>query len=262
HEFYAIALKVVGGGTVVAGHHTDFPEGSSVFFNSPFQILSWDIVPNWDGYYVMFSQEFIANCSFLQDILEHFPFLKIEKDMPFGVAPEDVAPILSIFQSIQTEYHGDHNDKFQLIETHILHLLNLIKRYVNQNLTSEAASEEIRKTDLKLLSRFQALIETSFYTDGPSERFSKVHSTSFYAEKLSIHPNHLNAVVKGITGQTAKQMIQNHILNLAKSRLIQTQESVKEIAYLLRFESPNHFSSFFKRMTSKSPVSFRKEAIL
>ncbi len=262
HEFYAIAVKVEGGGKAISGHHTDFPEGSTIFFNSPFQIISWDIVPDWEGFYIIFSQDFIAKSNFLQDILKHFPFLKIEKDMPFEIAREDVNTILSIYESIQQEYHSDHPDKFQLIESYVLLLLNFIKRYFHKSVSPKDASEEIRKTDLKLLSRFQTLIETSFYKDVAVEDYSFLHSTSYYAHKLSIHPNHLNAVVKQITGQTAKQHIQNHILNLAKSRLIQTQDSVKEIAYSLYFDSPNNFSSFFKKMTSKTPNNYRKEAIL
>ncbi len=40
HEFYAIAIKAEGDGIVVSGHHAQFPQGATVFFNSPFQILS------------------------------------------------------------------------------------------------------------------------------------------------------------------------------------------------------------------------------
>lgn len=262
HEFYAIALKIEGGGKVISGHHSNFPEGSTIFFNSPFQILSWDIVPNWEGFYIMFSQDFIAKSKFLQDILKHFSFLKIEKDMPFKVGEEDAVTILSIYESIQLEYNSNNPDKFQLIESYVLLLLQFIKRYFYKCVTATDATAEIRKTDLKILSRFQVLIETGFYHNTELENHSLLHSTSYYAQELGIHPNHLNAVVKQITGQTAKQHIQNHILSLAKSRLIQTQDSVKEIAYSLYFDSPNNFNSFFKKMTSKTPNTYRKEAIL
>lgn len=259
HEFYAIALKVDGGGKAISGHHTDFPDGSTIFFNSPFQIISWDIVPDWEGYYIMFSQDFISKSNFLQDILAHFSFLKIEKDMPFEVNGADIKTILSIFKAIETEYKGDKTDKFQIIESYVLLLLNFVKRYFKATIEQQEASAEIRKTDLKLLSRFKTLIETSFYDKSTYDSSSNFHSTSYYANALHIHPNHLNAVVKQITGQTAKQQIQNHILNLAKSKLGHTQDSIKEIAYSLYFDSPNNFSSFFKKMTSKTPNTYRKE---
>lgn len=262
HEFYAIAIKAEGGGKAISGHHTNFPKGSTIFFNSPFQIISWDIIPDWEGFYIMFSQDFISKSNYLQDILEHFSFLKIEKDMPFEVKSEDVKAILSIYKSIQDEYKSDKSDKFLLIESYVLLLLNFVKRYFNQNIAQKEANEEIRKTDLKLLSRFQTLLETSFYENISLDQYSNLHSTSFYAQKLNIHPNHLNAVVKQITGQTAKQQIQQVVLNLAKSKLVQTQDSVKEIAYSLYFDSPNNFSSFFKKMTSKTPITYRKESNL
>ena len=259
HEFYALALKVSGGGKAVSGHHTEFPEGHTVFFNSPFQILSWDIVPDWEGFYIMFSQDFIARSDFLQDILKHFPFLKIEKDMPFEVGSEDATAILALFRAIRSEYQGGQPDKFRLIEAYVLLLLNFVKRYFHKNVPSQEAATEIRKTDLKVRARFQALIETAFYAHAPVDGRANLHSPSYYAQKLGIHPNHLNAVVKQITGQTAKQHIQNHVLNLAKSRLAHTRDSIKEIAYALHFDAPNNFSSFFKKMTAKTPNAYRKE---
>ena len=57
HEFYAIAIKSQGKGVAYTGHHKKFPKGSTIFFNSPFQILSWDIVPDWEGYYIMYPSQ-------------------------------------------------------------------------------------------------------------------------------------------------------------------------------------------------------------
>ena len=75
-----------------------------------------------------------------------------------------------------------------------------------------------------------------------------------------MHPNHLNAVVKGITGQTALQFIHQHILQLAKAQLVQTHLSIKEIAYNLYFAAPNNFNNFFKKHTNQTPLRYRKAA--
>ena len=42
--------------------------------------------------------------------------------------------------------------------------------------------------------------------------FTKEHSVRFYADQLSMHPNHLNALIKKHTGISAKESIQNKIL--------------------------------------------------
>ncbi len=256
HEFYAIAIKVEGSGKAISGHHTNFPEGATVFFNSPFQIISWDIVADWKGYYLMFSKEFITKSKHLQELLTDFPFLKIDKSIPFTVQPDEVSKLLSIYESIYEEQQLLKEDSLQIIEAQVLVLLNFVKRFFNLQVAKEEAIKEFRKADINLLSRFQTQIETSFYDNRLGSK--KTHSTGYYANLLAVHPNHLNATVKSITGHTAKQHINEHILRLAKSRLLQTQMSVKEIAYSLYFDSPNNFSSFFKKLTNQTPNTFRK----
>ena len=256
HEFYAIAIKVEGSGKAITGHHTDFPEGATVFFNTPFQIISWDILPDWEGYYLMFSKEFITQSKHLRKLLTEFPFLKIDKSIPFEVQPEEVSKLLLIYESIYEEQQNLKKDSSAIIESQILVLLNYVNRYFNSQVNKDEAIEQFRKADVNLLSRFQALIETSFYGNALSNK--KIHSPSFYAEQLAVHPNHLNATVKQITGHTAKNHIQNHILRLSISLLLQTEMSIKEIAYTLHFDAPNNFNSFFKKLTGQTPNSYRK----
>lgn len=260
HEFYAIAIKVEGSGKAISGHHTNFPEGATVFFNSPFQLLSWDILQDWEGYYLMFSKEFIIQSKHLQQLLTEFPFLKIDRSIPFEVRPHEVSKLLSIYEAIYEENQNLKDDSLLIIEAQVLLLLNFVKRFFNAQVSREEAETAFRKADINLLSRFQTLIETSFYETTLAGK--KTHSPAYYAGELAVHPNHLNAVVKQITGHTAKSHIHSHLLRLAKSRLLQTDMSIKEIAYLLHFESPNNFSSFFKKLTKQTPNSFRKINIL
>lgn len=259
HEFFAIAIKAGGDGKAITGEFSDFPEGTTIFFNTPFQVISWDIKPNWNGYYVIFSQDFIARSKALNDILKLFPFLKIDQSIPFTIPQQQLPVILSIYEQIWQEYNSDAADKFQLIEAYIFLLLSQVKRFFEQQVDAKTAESSMKAADLKLLARYQQLIETSFYPDAQLETFSNLHSTSYFAQKLSVHPNHLNAVVKSVSGITALAHIHDHILSLAKSYLAQTDWSVKEIAYSLHFESPNNFSSFFKRRTQQTPLTYRSQ---
>ncbi|MCT4613763.1 MAG: helix-turn-helix domain-containing protein [Marinifilaceae bacterium] len=257
HEFYSIAIKANGGGKFKVGDKTSSADGVSVFFNSPFQILSWDILPNWSGYYIMFSQDFLAQSRIFDTLLDEFPFLKIDKAIPFEIPENKLKNILLIFRQIEDEYYSDNIDKQNFINSYVLLLLNLVKRLFNQQVDNSKAEQQIRNANLKLLTRFQELIKNSFQPNGVLEMFSNPHSTSFYAQILNIHPNHLNAVVKSITGLTALNHIHDHIIQLAKGQLSQTTDSMKEIAYSLHFETPSHFSSFFKKKVGVSPKEFR-----
>lgn len=262
HEFYAIAIKADGGGKARTGAFSDFPDGTTVFFNTPFQVLSWDIIPNWKGYYIMFSQDFIAQSKILSDILGLFPYLKIETSIPFSLPKSETQYILSIYEHIWHEYNGMATDKFQVIEAQVFLLLTYVKRLFEQQVDTQEAKKSLKAADLKILSRYLTLIQTSFYPTAKLETFSNLHSTSYYSQKLNVHPNHLNAVVKSVSGITALSHIHKHIISLAKSYLAQSDWSVKEIAYTLHFDSPNNFSSFFKRHTQITPLDYRKKANL
>ena len=262
HEFYAIAIKADGEGKALSGQFNDFPQGTAIFFNSPFQVLSWDIVPNWKGYYIIFSQDFIARSSVLSDLLKLFPFLTIDRSIPFEIPEEQLPTVQTIYENIWKEYNGSQKDKFKIIEAQVYLLLSHVRRFFEEQVDDETAKTSLKAADLKLLSRYQTLIETSFYPDAELEPGSRLHSPSYYAKKLSVHPNHLNAVVKSVSGLTAKNHIHRHLLSLAKSFLLQSEWSVKEIAYALHFESPNNFSSFFKRQTGSTPLEYRDRANL
>lgn len=259
HEFYAIAIKAQGQGVVYTGHHTQFPSGSTIFFNSPFQILSWDIKPDWEGYYIMFTQDFLLRSRYFNMLLEDFPFLRIDKAIPFEIDEADLALIVSLFEKIVAEYVSERDDKFLLIEAYVLLLLRYVARYFRQQVPLDVAKKALRKADLKLLSRFQTLIEVGFRPNAAAPHNPALHTVSYYAGQLHVHPNHLNAVVKSISGQTALKLIHHHLIQRAKAHLAQTDMSVRQIADGLHFESPNYFSRFFKKHTTLTPRAYRQQ---
>ena len=87
--------------------------------------------------------------------------------------------------------------------------------------------------------------------------FSKEHSVKFYAEKLAMHPNHLNALIKKHTGLSAKESIQNRIMLEIKYLLHSTRLSIKQISDQMGFNDPNYFTTFFKRAENQSPGNYR-----
>lgn len=64
---------------------------------------------------------------------------------------------------------------------------------------------------------------------------------------------------KEYTGLSPAQYFQEIKLQRAKELLHTSPLSVKEIAYLLNFESPDYFSAQFKKKTGRKPTEFRNE---
>jgi AraC-like DNA-binding protein len=250
HEFYCIALRHEGSNREVMGRFL----GANLFFNSPYQIVTWDILPDWKGFYIIFDREFIGMNPAWQNFIIDYPFFRLDKTIAFDLPEKSAEFANDLFENIFDEYHSDNEDKFQFIQSYTQLLLLITKRHFLQINIDEEDSKENRTADVLLISRFQSLLEVAF-THEYAE--SEIRHPTFYAEKLNVHPNHLNAVVKRITGNTATHLIQNQILIYAKSLLLQTDLSIKEIAYRLQFSEPTHFNAFFKKFTHQTPQQFR-----
>ena len=255
HEFYAVALRHSGTNKEVMGK----PLNSNLFFNSPYQIITWDIKPDWEGWYIIFDKDFVSMNPAWNNFIIDFPFFRLDKSIPFNLPGDDALLADNFFQKIYDEYHSGNKDKFLFIQTYTHLLLLLTRRYFGELKISDENRHDNRTADILLVSRFQTLVETSLTNE---EENTEIRQSSFYAEKLNIHPNHLNAVVKRITGKTASQIIQQQIITTAKSLLRQTDLSIKEIAFRLHFVEPTHFNAFFKKITSFTPQQFRDNPAL
>ena len=79
------------------------------------------------------------------------------------------------------------------------------------------------------------------------------------AAEMNLHPNYLNSVIKSKTGKTVNQWISRRSTAVAKSLLLNTTLSAKEIAYRMGYSEPTHFSRFFKKQTGMAPRTFRQK---
>ena len=257
HEFYAIALKLEGSGYAKTGIFSTEDLKATVFFNSPYQILQWDIAPDWEGYYIIFSEDFYKLKNPKHQLSSDYPFLLIDNTIPLSLSNEEAQTFLKTFQEIHEEYATNEQHSYEIVHHYTHILLRKVSRLFHKQVDNNVLTFEHRDHDIALISRFKNLIETSFYPDKLFEN-SEPHKVQFYADKLMIHPNHLNAVTKRITSQSASELIYKHLLSLAKSRLKNTEKSVKEIAFDLYYNYPNHFTKFFKKQTGYTPLEYRK----
>ncbi len=235
------------------------PLTASLFFNSPYQIITWDILPDWKGWYIIFDREFVSLNTAWNNFIIDYPFFRLDKYIAFDLPNKADNEADSYFQKIFEEYHSDNKDKFQFIQTYTQLLLNITKRYFEQLKITDNSLENNRKADILLVSRFQTLIEMLFTKE---DLETEVRQPSFYAQQLNVHTNHLNAIVKRMTDKTASQIIQQYLITLAKSLVKQTDLSVKEVAYRLHFTEPTHFNAFFKKQTGLTPQQYREYSIL
>ena len=84
-------------------------------------------------------------------------------------------------------------------------------------------------------------------------------SVKFYADKLHVTSKTLNNITKEIVKKTAKALIDEILMLQIKRQLINTNLTIKEIAYLKGFDEPTNFFKFFKRFSKHTPELFREK---
>lgn len=84
------------------------------------------------------------------------------------------------------------------------------------------------------------------------------HAAGFYADALGISPTHLSRIVRAGTGLGLHQLIARKLTEEAKSDLVFTSATVKEIGLRLGFADPAYFSRFFLRQTGITPGVWRQ----
>ena len=107
HEFYAIALKLDGGGYAKTGNFSTEGMEATVFFNSPYQITHWDIAPDWQGYYIIFTEEFYRGSQQKPQISQDFPFLLADNSIPLRISKEEAITFIHTFEELFKEHWID-----------------------------------------------------------------------------------------------------------------------------------------------------------
>lgn len=259
HRFYSVCLAEQLNAELNIGYYKRKPKVPYLSFKSPFQVMSWRAQPGLKkGWHILFTEDFLLKHTQLINVIYEFPFLQLDKAIPLEIKEKDAERLSDIFRTILTEYQGNEPDRFDPIASYIHILLVHIRRIYDKTLHTEKELIVMTKeSDLVLFNKFKELSDKKMKEDEAlPENF---RSVGYYADLLSVHPNHLNAAVKRVTGNTASGLIHERIIGLAKTLLLHTDLSIKEIAFRLSFNEPTHFGSFFKKYTKQTPAEFRKE---
>lgn len=79
----------------------------------------------------------------------------------------------------------------------------------------------------------------------------------FYADRLCISSKYLSVICSKVSGKSARQWIDEYTVEDIRYHLLNTDYSIKEIAYRLGFENLSFFGKYVKRHFDKSPSELR-----
>lgn len=226
-------------------------EKNALLFATPKIPYHW--LPQDDdqsGYFCIFTADFLAP-SKSGVLLDELPIFKVGGYPVFEVSDENALEINNIFKKMHKELSSDYAFKYDLLRNYVIELI-----HYGQKLQPATALYPAHSASARVSSLFIELLERQFPIESPQQTL-KLRTPKDYADRLAIHVNHLNKVLKENTGQTTSELIGKRLVQEAKILLKQTEWNVSEISYSLGFEEVAHFSNFFKKQTSLSPLKFR-----
>ncbi|OKS87889.1 helix-turn-helix domain-containing protein [Mucilaginibacter polytrichastri] len=226
-------------------------EQNALLFATPKIPYHW--VPedsNQTGMFCIFTPDFLSQGK-TGVSLDELPIFQPGQLPVFQLSDEEMTEIEYIFRKMHKELRADYQYKYNLLRNLVLELI-----HYGQKLQPMSALSASQNASERISSLFIELLERQFPLASPSQKLS-LRSAKDYADRLAVHVNHLNKVLKDVTGNTTTQIIGNRIIQEAKILLKQTHWSVGEIAYALGYDDLAHFSNYFKKQTSFTPLAFR-----
>lgn len=247
-KFYSILLLTHGEIEETIGHHQYHFTSGTLYFIGENQLHA---IERWSedikGIFCMFDADYFLLCIKHQIKLNQFPFFQMNQKPFLKLSEREIQMMEHLFWKLNSEKCQKTTFNDDLLTRMFLNVILLEAERIYNRQTSADAFSLSRKD--QIASQFQLLV---------NQHFMDKKQVSDYAELLHIHPNHLNDVIKEVTGFPASHFIQKQLIQEAKSRLIQTNDTVSMIAADLNFTDDSYFGRFFKKQTGITPLHYRK----
>jgi AraC-like DNA-binding protein len=250
--FYTVMQKNMCPGSLRYGrNYYDFQEGT-LFFLAPNQVIEMedpDETRDVYGWGLVFHPELIRGTS-LNAKMKDYSFFSYSLYEALHLSELEKQKLTGIVEDIQAELdvNIDRHSRTVIVSTIEL-LLNYCNRYYDRQFITRTASNK------DIVSDFEGLLRSYFESDALQEL--GFPSVKYFAGELHLSPNYLSDLLKKETGRNGTDHIQQHVMELAKDRLLGSAASISEIAYDLGFEYPQYFSKLFKKNTGMTPAEYR-----
>lgn len=240
--------------------HCDFIYGRQAFDHqegtllctAPEQVLTFNRkkeANSTEGWGLYFHPELIRN-SALGRKINDYSFFSYAENEALHLSEQEKHILLSILRQMEREYSTniDHYSQ-DLIISNIELLLNYCRRfYGRQFITRTNQNKDV-------VIRFEEFIIDYFNSDELKDK--GIPTVKYCAEKMNLSPNYFSDLLKSDTGKNTQEHIHYHLLEKAKTMLVNSKISINEIAYELGFEYPQSFSKFFKKKVGVSPTLYK-----
>ena len=250
-DMYMIALKDKSCGLEYGRNLYDFDEGVLIF-TAPGQSMTLTQAHEpgeVNGWMLYFHPDLIRN-SHLGTGISEYSFFDYDLHEALHLSEDEERALEDCVRKIEEEYEQRiDNHSQRVIISSIELLLNYCLRFYERQFNTRSSNHK------DVVSQFEKLLKS--YFDEHSPEINGLPSPQFFAEHIHLSPHYLSDLLKKETGRTAKDHINDFVIEKAKNLLLATNDSVSEIAYNLGFNYPHYFTRVFKSKTGITPVEYR-----
>lgn len=252
YGIYALYLKERKSCDIKYGRrHYDYQEGTIVCF-APGQLAQTETVEDEvrpEVYGLLFHPDLIRGTALGRNI-EKYTFFSYAVNEALHLSKSERQTIMNCLHEIQSELeHAIDKHSRELLCMNIeLLLSHCLRFYERQFITREVANTDI-------LVKFERLLAGYFQDKLPQSE--GLPTVGYFADKLCLSSNYFGDLIKKETGISAIEHIQNKLMDIAKERILGTDDTMSEISYELGFQYPQHFGRLFKQKVGCTPNEYR-----
>ena len=186
----------------------------------------------WTEYFIGFSGE-------MADKAIEKLFAEDEQIFNVGLKQE----MVDLYQRAIEVAAEDRPSAQQLLCGIVMHLLGNLSYIAHSAITADRMDQ--------IIEQAKAIMQ---------EKASQNIDLDMLAEQLNVSYSWFRKVFREYTGYPPAKYFMLVKLRRAQYLLVNTQESIKEIAFSLGFKSPEHFYTTFKRVMGSTPSIYRKSS--
>lgn len=251
-DLFCIALKDASCGIDYGRNSYDFDDGVLIF-TAPNQIITVKKPQELNqvkGWMLYFHPDLIRN-TMLGSKIDSYHFFYYEVHEALHLSENEQNTLNQIVQLIQTEINERiDNHSQQVLVSNIELLLNYSKRFYERQFNTRSASH------IDIVAKVELLLK-DYYTE--NQLIEKGQPTIQYlADHCHLSASYLSDLLTKETGRSAKDHINDFIVDKAKNLLLSSTDSISGIAYTLGFNYPHYFGRLFKQKTGKTPQEYRQ----
>lgn len=224
-----------------------------LFFANPLVSYAYDsLQKSRSGYWCIFTKEFLT----AYNPIGAMPALDPAYAAVVFPGPEQLTVVRWLFRQLTETVNAEFPFRNEMVFNYIQLLV-----FEGMKATHKSMPDAHSEAAGRITRQFLQLLEQQFPIQSP-DRPIQLSKAGDFAGPLAIHINHLNAMVRKVTGQTTTQHIATRKTTEAKALLRHTDWTIADISAGLGFDYPNHFNEFFRRNAGTTPLGYRKKKIL